>query len=113
MRRALATAAAAATAGLALLGGAAPAAAQQLELVPFGGQSFTDPYYVAGPPGDPERVFVLEGAGTIHLVKNGVTQPTPFADLTDQVLAINEEACGECGLYSIAFAPDYPQSGLF
>ncbi len=92
---------------------AAPSAAQQLELVPFGGQSFTNPYYVAAPPGDPERVFVLEGAGTIRLVKNGVTQPTPFADLSDRVLAINEEGCGECGLYSIAFAPDYAQSGLF
>ena len=27
--------------------------------------------------------------------------------------ALNEDGCPECGLYSIAFAPDYAQSGLF
>ena len=45
----------------ALLIAAAPASAQSVELAPFGGQSFNSPYYVTGAPGDPSRVFVVEG----------------------------------------------------
>ncbi len=107
-RPALATIAATA----ALLGFAPGAAGQDVQLAPFGGQGYENPYYVVSPPGDP-RVFVVEGAGTIRIVKDGVTQPTPFLDFTGAVRALNEDGCPECGLYSIAFAPDYAQSGLF
>jgi hypothetical protein len=66
---------------------------------------------VAAPPGDPERVFVVEGAGVIRLVKNGVTQPAPFLDISADVL--DGTAGCECGLFSIAPAPDYAGSGRF
>ena len=69
---------------------------------------FSSPYYVTGAPDDPSRVFVVEGAGTIRLVKNGVTQPTPFLTIPEVY-----SGCGDCGLFSMALAPDYAASGLF
>ena len=54
-------------ASLAVLAMAAPAAGQEVQLVPFGGQTFDSPWYVTGAPGDPSRVFVVEGPGTIRL----------------------------------------------
>jgi glucose/arabinose dehydrogenase len=92
-----------------LLPGAA--AAQGVALVPFGGQTYNSPFHVASPPGDPNRVMVVEGPGTIRLVKDGVTQPTPFLDISAAVHSQAEGGC-ECGLFSIAFAPDYASSGL-
>jgi glucose/arabinose dehydrogenase len=91
---------------LLVLAGAAPALAQQL--VPFGGQSYALPYYVAGEPGDPSRVYVVEAAGTIRLVEGGVTQPGAFLDISADVVD-----GGEAGLFSMAFAPDYASTGLF
>jgi glucose/arabinose dehydrogenase len=107
-RRALAVGLATA---IALLIGVAPAAAQTVKLAPFGGHTFSSPNYVTGTPGDRSRVFVVEGGGTIRLVKNGVTQSAPF--LTIPEVYKPGGACGECGLFSIAFAPDYATSGRF
>lgn len=95
-------------ASLALLVAASPAAGQSVQLVPFGGQTFNSPFYVTGPPGDPSRVFVVEGPGAIRLVKNGVTQSTPFLSIPGVYTG-----CNDCGLFSMAFAPDYATSGLF
>jgi glucose/arabinose dehydrogenase len=94
--------------------GASSASAQNVQLVPFGGQSFNLPYYVAGAPGDPSRVFVVEGEGTIRLVKDGATQGAPFLDISGDVFS-SSDGCGgnECGMFSMAFAPDYASSGLF
>ena len=96
---------------LAILG-AAPARAQSVQLVPFGGQSFSSPFHVASPPGDASRVLVVEGRGSIRLVKDGVTQATPFLDINSSVFDQSEGGC-ECGMFSMAFAPDYAASGLF
>jgi len=111
MRRACLTAILAAAPVLLALG-ACPALAQGVQLVPFGGQDFATPIYVTGAPGDASRVFVVEDQGTIRLVRNGVTQTTPFLDIGSEVLDLNEGGC-ECGLLSMAFAPDYASSGLF
>ena len=96
-----------------LLIAAAPAAAQSVQLVPFGGQTFNQPFYVTGAPGDPSRVFVDEAGGTIRLVKNGVTQPTPFLDISSDVYRGSGCFYSDCGLFSMALAPDYATSGLF
>jgi glucose/arabinose dehydrogenase len=112
MRRAILLTAALASGLLLIVLGAAPVRAQSVQLVPFGGQSYNLPFYVTGAPGDPSRVFVVEGGGTIRLVKDGVTQSAPFLDINADVLDLNEGGC-ECGLLSIAFAPDYATSGVF
>ena len=97
----------------ALLIAAAPASAQSVKLAPFGGQTFSSPYYVTGAPGDPSKVFVAEGTGTIRLVKNGVTQATPFLDISSDVYRGSGCFYSDCGLFSMALAPDYATSGLF
>jgi glucose/arabinose dehydrogenase len=98
---------------IALLIGVAPAAAQSVQLAPFGGQFFSRPYHVAGAPGDPSRVFVVESEGMIRLVQNGVAQATPFLDISSDVCSFADGCGGESGLFSIAFAPNYGTSGLF
>jgi glucose/arabinose dehydrogenase len=95
-------------AALALLVAVASATAQTVKLAPFGGQTFSAPYYVTGAPGDPGRVFVVEGTGTIRLVKDGATQSTPFLTIPEVFTG-----CDACGLFSMALAPDYATSGFF
>src|SRR5262249_37746624 len=70
--------------------------------------SFSSPVYVASPPGDSSRVFVVEQQGRVMLVKNGRKLGTPFLDITGDV-----QSGGERGLLSVAFAPDYSSSGRF
>src|SRR5215218_3934471 len=85
---------------------AAPAAADpSLVLV----DTFAAPTHVAAPPGDGTRLFVVEKAGRVELVVNGHTAPTPFLDVSAEVVDAGEEQ----GLLSIAFAPDYAASGRF
>ena len=70
--------------------------------------TYTLPTYVTAPPGDTSRLFVVEQAGRIRLVHDGVAESTPFLDITSLVLD-----GGERGLLSMAFAPDYATSGKF
>ena len=58
------------------------------------------------------RAFVVERAGTIRVVKDGVKLPTPFLDISAQV-ATDDGQSTERGLLSMAFAPDYDQTGRF
>jgi glucose/arabinose dehydrogenase len=67
--------------------------------------TFDSPIYVAAPPGDP-RLFVVERAGRIQVVHDGVT--SQFLDIHD----LTTEN-GERGLLSMAFDPNYAKNGLF
>jgi len=87
-----------------LLCAAAPAATL-LPLAPSTDWN-SSPVHGSSPPGDP-RLFVVERAGGVRIVENGVLQATPF------VTVPNVDTEGERGLLSIAFAPDYATSGLF
>src|SRR5436305_11117646 len=69
---------------------------------------FASPVYVTAPPGDPHRVFVVEQAGRIIEVRDGVKQSPAFLDISSQV-----KSGGEQGLLSMAFAPDYATSGRY
>jgi hypothetical protein len=83
----------------ALLLGAAPAHAFTLETVPG---TYAGPVHVSGPPGDATRVLVVERAGRIQLVKNGVKAAAPYLDISARVDTDAEE-----GLLSMAFpSPD-------
>ncbi len=87
------------------LAATAPASASAaVGLEPVG--TFSAPTYVTAPPGDTGRLLVVERAGRVRLVKDGVVQPTPFLDISSLVGQI-----GEGGLLSIALAPDYATSG--
>jgi hypothetical protein len=93
-------------AGLVLCLAATPATAQALSLQQVGG-GFQRPIYVTSDPGNPERLFVVERAGSIALVQNGEVRP--FADIAAQVSCCEKEQ----GLLSIALAPDFDSSGRF
>ncbi|HKE77814.1 MAG TPA: PQQ-dependent sugar dehydrogenase, partial [Solirubrobacteraceae bacterium] len=69
---------------------------------------FDAPLYVTAPPGDRRRIFVVEQAGRIMVVRGGKTLGQPFLDIRSKVTS-----GGEQGLLSLAFAPDYARSGLF
>jgi glucose/arabinose dehydrogenase len=83
-----------------------PSAPRGLHLVRIG--TFNSPTYLAAPPGDTRRVFVVEQPGTIWVVRNRRVVAKPFVDIRRDV-----QAGGEQGLLSMAFAPDYAKSRLF
>jgi glucose/arabinose dehydrogenase len=71
--------------------------------------SFDQPVHLAAPPQDPHRLFVVERAGRIVVVRDGQKLDPPFLDIAGDVRA----GGGEQGLLSMAFAPDYATSGRF
>jgi glucose/arabinose dehydrogenase len=54
------------------------------------------------------RLFITQQRGTIAIWDGTRILPTPFLDLTNLVLC-----CGERGLLSVAFHPQYAQNGYF
>ena len=54
------------------------------------------------------RLFVVEQRGTIQILANGQTAPTPFLDIGSLVLS-----GGEQGLLGLAFHPQYRHNGRF
>ncbi len=85
---------------------AAASASRRLVLRPVG--RFTAPLFATGAPGDTKRLFVVEQAGRIRIVRGGRIQKTPFLDIRKLV-----KAGGEQGLLSVAFPPDYAKRGRF
>ena len=71
--------------------------------------SFDHPVYVAGAPGSPKLLFVVEQPGRVMVMNKGRKLPRPFLDLRSQVGYDG----GESGLLSIAFPDDYAQSKSF
>jgi glucose/arabinose dehydrogenase len=83
---------------------AAPAAAQlQAHLVASG---FNAPVAFVQDPSNPAVQVVVEQAGRVRVLVNGVVQPQDYLDLTSAVAC-----CGEMGLLGLAFPPDYAASG--
>ena len=62
---------------------------------------------MTAPPGDTQRLFVVEQSGAIRIIDQGVVQGTAF--LTIPSLS----SVGEQGLLSVAFHPLYNANGLF
>ena len=70
--------------------------------------TFDSPVYVTHAPGSNQLLFVVEQTGRVQVLENEVTQITPFLDVSGLI-----SCCGERGLLSIAFAPNYATTGLF
>lgn len=69
----------------------------------------TRPVYVTAPAGDAQRLFLVEQAGLIKILKNGVVLATPFLDIT----GIVDDTGNEQGLLGLAFDPDFDTNGHF
>jgi uncharacterized repeat protein (TIGR01451 family) len=84
---------------------AEPVAAQSWPQIsfeqPIGG--FTHPTHLASARDGSGRLFVVEQAGRIRIIKNGALFPTPFLDITAHIGPV----AGSKGLLSVAFPPDY------
>lgn len=63
---------------------------------------FVSPVHVASTPAERGRLYVVEQRGVVKLIQNGRVRSTPFLDIRDLV-----SCCGEQGLLSLAFHPDY------
>ena len=74
-----------------------------LELVADG---FDQPVQVVDPGDGSGRLFVVEQPGRIRIVDDGQVVPEPFLDIERLV-----GCCGERGLLSVAFHPDYATTG--
>lgn len=87
-------------------GATASATSRHVHLVRVG--RFDSPDYITAPPGDRSRVFVVEQTGRIRVIRRGRVLRIPFLDLSRQV-----SCCGEQGVLSMAFAPNYSRSRRF
>ena len=72
--------------------------------------NFREPVHIAQPP-QSELLFVVEKPGRVKVIAGGEEGNRPFLDITGRVKDDGEG--DEQGLLSIAFAPDYTDSGLF
>jgi glucose/arabinose dehydrogenase len=69
---------------------------------------FESPTYVAGAPGFPKLLFVVEQPGRIAVLRGGRRLGQAFLDIRDLVGYGGEE-----GLLSVAFPPNYRENGRF
>jgi glucose/arabinose dehydrogenase len=83
---------------------AQPAHFQRLNAV-----SFNRPILVTQPPGETNRLFVVEQGGVVHIMdaSTGVRNATPFLTVP------SVRSGGEAGLLGLAFHPDYASNGCF
>jgi glucose/arabinose dehydrogenase len=92
---------------------ASAARSQALQATLFQG-GFGAPIFVCSPPGDLQRVFVVEQGGRIAIVRNGATLGTAFINLGMGVGGLNKIVVGgEQGLLGLAFHPNYATNGFF
>ena len=70
----------------------------------------SEPVFVTSPPGDANRLFIVERTGQIEILDlaTGQLAPVPFLDVSGEIVAT-----GEQGLLGLAFDPAYAQNGVF
>jgi glucose/arabinose dehydrogenase len=102
---------------VAIAGGGAAERATAQERSQFGGGGvrleevgrFDQPTYVHQPAsGADGLLFVVEQPGRVQVIETPSGDQHTFLDIAGKVAC-----CGEQGLFSVAFAPDYAESGLF
>jgi len=81
----------------------------RLEPVAIG---LTAPHHLTHAGDGSGRMFIVDQAGKIRILKNGALLATPFLDLTALLPALNP-GFDERGLLGLAFHPDYADNGRF
>jgi uncharacterized repeat protein (TIGR03806 family) len=82
----------------------------------FGTLTFVNPVAIASPPGETNRVFIIEKNGTIQVITNlAVPNKTLFMDISNRVTSteVNTGGNGEQGLLGLAFHPGYATNRYF
>jgi glucose/arabinose dehydrogenase/mono/diheme cytochrome c family protein len=76
----------------------------------FPGLTFSNPVAIVTPPGETNRIFIIERAGRIRLIKD-LAAPTvsTFLDIASRTRSENSEL----GLLGLAFHPQYASNGRF
>lgn len=71
------------------------------------------PTAIAASPDDPTRLFFVEKAGRVRVIKDGVLLPAPALDISDQVLEGDPPPGGgdKRGAIGLAFHPGYAENG--
>jgi glucose/arabinose dehydrogenase len=98
---------AAAVVTLALLAAGPVAAQPAISLVPVA-QGLGRIVAVTHAGDGSSRLFLTRQTGEILILEGGAVLPTPFLDISGLV-----SCCGERGLLSVAFHPDYAENGFF
>ena len=92
------------------VGDPSPVESVRLEEVASG---MVSPVGMAAPDDDSGRLFVVDQVGLIHVIDaDGARLDTPFLDLRDEIVELNEEY-DERGLLGLTFHPDYADNGRF
>lgn len=81
-------------------------AAKQMRLLRVG--TFAQPTFLASPPGDRVRRFVVERDGRIQVLRGRRKLRRPFLDIVQRV-----QTGGESGMLSMAFDPGYSRNRLY
>ncbi len=76
-----------------------------LELV---STDLVDPVSVRQPPGETDRLFVVEKIGRIRIIEHGILLDEPFLNIVSTTIS----ASAEQGMYDIAFHPNCAKNGL-
>ena len=85
-----------------------PAALPAIQLTALPGAALASPVHVTNAGDGSGRLFVVEQTGHIKIFKNGAYLATDFLDIHSLVTC-----CGEEGLLSVAFHPNYASNGFF
>ncbi|MGZ8383482.1 MAG: PQQ-dependent sugar dehydrogenase [Nitrospira sp.] len=85
-----------------------PARRLSLTLKPIITEGLAQPLYLTHAGDGRGRLFVVEQAGRIRILTQGLLQSVPFLDISNLVLA-----GGERGLLGLAFHPNYARNGRF
>jgi uncharacterized repeat protein (TIGR03806 family) len=75
----------------------------------FPGVTFINPIYIVAPPGETNRLFIVERAGRITVITNlAAPNRTVFLDITGKV-----RTTGDGGVMTLAFHPGFATNGCF
>ncbi len=91
-----------------LLAAAAPAFAGQPIRTVRVATGFPSPIFLTHPPGDFDRLFIVQQAGQIRIRTGGATLGTNFLNIAGSIIS-----GGEQGLLGLAFHPNYATNGAF
>ena len=81
------------------------AASPEITLTPVV-SDLKDPVYLTHAGDGSGRLFIVEQAGRIRVLRGGVLDPQPFLDIRERVVS-----GGEMGLLSVAFHPRFSRNG--